>query len=138
MVHATFKKYKMKFAFPGRTSRGIMHERTSWFLLLHESEENFTAIGECAVLPGLSIDDSPDYPILLRNLTDQINHSGFPNPDEFEDYPSIRFGLEVALLDYENKGSRVLFPSGFTNGNKDIPINGLIWMSDVTMIIISS
>jgi len=43
-------------------------------------------------------------------------------------WPSIRFGLETALLDLKNGGNQILFPSAFTLGEQGIPINGLIWM----------
>jgi L-alanine-DL-glutamate epimerase-like enolase superfamily enzyme len=36
----------------------------------------------------------------------------------------------MALLDLKAKGSKLLFPSIFTNGKTGIPINGLVWMGD--------
>ena len=47
-----------------------------------------------------------------------------------KDLPSIRFGLETALLDFQRGGRRVLFENGFALGKKAIPINGLVWMGD--------
>ncbi len=42
--------------------------------------------------------------------------------------PSIQFGLEQAFLSLESQSPYLLFPSGFTNSNEGIHINGLIWM----------
>jgi o-succinylbenzoate synthase len=46
------------------------------------------------------------------------------------EYPSIIFGLEQALLNFEH-GKNLYFPSAFTQGEKNIKINGLIWMGTV-------
>jgi o-succinylbenzoate synthase len=46
------------------------------------------------------------------------------------EYPSVRFGLETALLDFRNGGRRVIFDNSFVKG-KSIPINGLVWMGDM-------
>ena len=45
-------------------------------------------------------------------------------------FPAIRFGLETAILDLEQGGNRLLYPSDFTAGTTGIPINGLIWMGN--------
>lgn len=42
--------------------------------------------------------------------------------------PSLRFGLEMALLDWVRGGRQVLFETPFVQGIQPIPINGLIWM----------
>ena len=49
-------------------------------------------------------------------------------PDELRAWPSIRFGIETAMLDLKTGGLHQLFPSAFTRGEQGIPINGLIWM----------
>lgn len=36
----------------------------------------------------------------------------------------------MALMDLNNKGHQILFPSNFTKGISAIPINGLIWMGE--------
>jgi L-alanine-DL-glutamate epimerase-like enolase superfamily enzyme len=46
----------------------------------------------------------------------------------YHDFPSIRFGVETALLDLRKNADRILFPSLFTDGIERIPINGLVWM----------
>ena len=46
------------------------------------------------------------------------------------EWPSIHFGLEIALRDLETNGQRQLFSSPFTETEQPIPINGLIWMGE--------
>jgi o-succinylbenzoate synthase len=63
----------------------------------------------------------------LLRVCEEIDYF-IQSPEDLREWPSIQFGLEAALLDLQNGGSRKLFPSAFTNGEKGIPINGLIWM----------
>jgi o-succinylbenzoate synthase len=44
--------------------------------------------------------------------------------------PSIRFGLETAILDWMNGGKKRILANAFYDAQKPIPINGLIWMGD--------
>ena len=53
---AFYKKYKFLFKIPGGTSRGILHEKYSWFLFLKNNSK--VGVGECSIIDGLSIDDS--------------------------------------------------------------------------------
>src|SRR5690606_15012147 len=43
-------------------------------------------------------------------------------------YPSIKFGIETALLDLETGGIQRLYDTPFTQSKEKIRINGLIWM----------
>jgi o-succinylbenzoate synthase len=45
-------------------------------------------------------------------------------------FPSIRFALEVAILDLINGGKRRILKNAFFDHQSPIPINGLIWMGD--------
>ena len=40
------------------------------------------------------------------------------------------FGFESAILDLSNGGKRICYPSPFTEGKYQIPINGLVWMGN--------
>jgi L-alanine-DL-glutamate epimerase-like enolase superfamily enzyme len=63
----------------------------------------------------------------LLQVCEEINYF-IHSPHELQNWPSIRFGLETALLDLKNGAQRELFPSAFTLGKASVPINGLIWM----------
>ncbi|MBL7967659.1 MAG: o-succinylbenzoate synthase [Prolixibacteraceae bacterium] len=124
-MQASFKKYTLHFKQPSGTSRGVYTTRDSWFLFLNDGVN--TGIGECAPLPDLSIDSLKKMNSKLLQVCEEIDY--FSNfPDELRAWPSVRFGLETALLDLKNGGNRILFPSAFTRGETGIPINGLIWM----------
>ncbi len=124
-MKASFKKYTLNFRQASGTSRGIYTTRDSWFIFLNDGIN--TGIGECAPLPDLSIESPKKMSAKLLQVSEEI---GFFTqfPEELREWPSIRFGLETALIDLKNEGNRILFPSAFTLGEKGIPINGLIWM----------
>ena len=127
-MKATYKKYILNFKSPSGTSRGIMTEKETWFLLLEENGK--TGIGECGLLRGLSIDDRPDYEEKLQWVCQNIDLGKDKLWDELIEFPSIQFGLEMAFLSLQSKTPFELFPSAFTNGNKNIRINGLVWMGN--------
>jgi L-alanine-DL-glutamate epimerase-like enolase superfamily enzyme len=128
MLKASFKKYTLHFKSPGGTSRGVLSEKDSWFLIVRdEAEPGITGIGECSLLKGLSIDDRPDFELKIQQVCKNINN--YPGMD-LTDYPSIRFGLETALADLQSGGNKLLFKSLFTRGFDSIEINGLVWMGD--------
>jgi len=129
---AYFVPYFFHFKAPAGTSRGVLHERKSWFLVIHS--QNYPVvkgIGECAPLKGLSVDDRPDFEDFLRKVCRDINRINFWLNEGLKDFPSIKFGLETALLDFCNSGKRILYPSPFTEGKDSIRINGLIWMGEL-------
>ena len=127
-MHARFITRTFQFRFPAGTSRGVLHTKTSSFLLL--SDNGLTGIGECSTIPALSPDPEDRYISKLEELCQQLNAGILPNEIELDAFPSIRFGLETAWLDLQNGGRHLLFPSDFTSGKQGIPINGLIWMGD--------
>lgn len=130
-LKARFVKYSFPFKTPGGTSRGTLYNKYSWFLIIYE-ENNPTiiGIGECSILKKLSIDDREDFEDQLQLLCDDINNFFEWLEKELAEFPSIKFGLESALLDLKNGGNRILFPSEFTQGHDNIRINGLIWMGE--------
>src|SRR5690606_24228571 len=65
----------------------------------------------------------------LYNLVKQINKNKADNFN-FNDFPSIKFGLETALLDLKNGGKKIIFQNLYAIGRMGLPINGLIWMND--------
>ena len=120
----------LHFKQPAGTSRGTYTTRRSWFITLTD-ENGRQGIGECAPLPNLSCDDIPDYAEKLsafcESFVSEANltpHSTLHTP---QDYPSMLFGLETALLNLQ-VGSTMLFDTPFGRGEEGIPINGLVWM----------
>jgi o-succinylbenzoate synthase len=127
-MKVTYKKYILNFKSPSGTSRGIMSEKETWFIIL-EDQGNI-GVGECGLLRGLSIDDRPDYEEKLQWVCQNIHLGQEQLWDALIAFPSIQFGIEMAFLSLQSKTPFELFPSAFTRGNKDIRINGLVWMGN--------
>ena len=140
MIHQVEERV-FHFKQPAGTSRGVYLKRKSWFITLL-LEDGRKGMGECAPLPDLSMDAMPDDDFELC-LNTRINAilprltEAQEQPDAlgrqlkiaetaFSDYPSMRFGLETALLNLHH-GER-LFNTPFSRGEEGIPINGLVWM----------
>ena len=127
-MKASFQKYILNFKRPSGTSRGVMTEKETWFLIIEENGKK--GIGECGILRGLSYDDMLDYSDKLQWVCDNIHLGESALWEALRDYPSIQFGIEQAFLSLANNHPMQLFPSAFTKGEKSIPINGLVWMGN--------
>jgi len=126
MIKATYKKHLLQFKRPSGTSRGVMNEKETWFLILEENGKK--GIGECGLLRGLSMDDVLDYSDKLQWVCDHIHLGKDSLWEALRDYPSIQFGVEQAFMSLASEHPFILFPSRFTDSQKAIPINGLVWM----------
>ncbi len=131
-LKATYHKYILHFKQPSGTSRGVLTQRETWFIILEQNGRK--GIGECAMLRGLSIDDRPDYEEKLQWVCKNIHLREEVLYKELLEFPSIQFGLETAFKSLESEDEFVLFPSKFTQGKASISINGLIWMGDKTFM----
>ena len=127
-MKAHHTQINLQFKFPAGTSRGVLLQKPSSFLILEQ--DGFTGIGECSTIPDLSIDPMEFYEQKMNDVCEWLNKGNNPDDIDLSAFPSIAFGLETALLDLKAKGSKKLFPSIFTDGKIGIPINGLVWMGD--------
>lgn len=127
-MKATYKKYILNFKRPSGTSRGVMTEKETWFLILEENGK--TGLGECGILRSLSIDDRPDYEEKLQWVCQNIHLGKDKLWEELIEFPSIQFGVEMAFFSLQSKTPFELFPSEFTDGKKNMLINGLVWMGE--------
>ncbi len=128
MLKAEIIKYPLIFKTPGGTSRGVLHEKDSWFIKLYQQDNpEVFGLGECSIIKKLSFDDRPD---LYKRLTEFANNINELKQEELIEFPAINFAIETALLDLKQKGNRILFPSAFTESTDSIYINGLIWMGN--------
>ena len=59
MITARYQQYILNFKQPSGTSRGVLHTKETWFIIINENDKK--GIGECGILRGLSADDRPDY-----------------------------------------------------------------------------
>lgn len=128
MLKANYTKYILNFKRPSGTSRGVLTEKETWFIILEHDGKR--GIGECGILRTLSIDDRPDYEEKLRWVCQNIHLGEEQLWNELTEFPSIQFGVEMAFQSLNSQSPFLLFPSDFTSGTKNIPINGLVWMGD--------
>lgn len=131
--------YTLDFRFVAGTSRGSLTQKPTWFIKCwQQGQEDIVGWGEASPLKGLSSDFSEDYEQKLKAVLSHLEGIDIPESADLnfisantpEEMPSVRFGIETALLDLWNGGKREIFPGSFTEGNQRIPINGLVWMGD--------
>lgn len=127
-MKATYKKYILDFKRPSGTSRGVLTQKETWFIILEKDGK--TGIGECGILRSLSIDDRPDYEDKLKWVCDSIHLGEQALWEALAEFPSIQFGVEMAFQSLKSKTPYLLFPSQFTKGEDSITINGLVWMGE--------
>jgi o-succinylbenzoate synthase len=129
MIQASVEKISLNFARPAGTSRGILKSKNSWVIRLwNQDNPNIIGIGEASIIEGLSPEWSEDYEAKLNQFLAEINQHIATNLNDLSEYPSIKFGIESALLNLEQQKEFIYYPSEFTKNRAGIPINGLIWM----------
>ena len=117
-------RYEMHFKTPARTSRNTLTTKPSWLIRVRD-DEGALGWGECSIIPGLS----PDEPALIESTLNrlkirrQIDLTSIPHQ-----LPALRFALEMAVLDLKTPGVFTAYSGDFSNGNRSLEINGLIWM----------
>mgnify|MGYP000725257966 FL=1 len=121
-MKASWTKRTLNLKQPAGTSRGVIKSRDVWYITL--CENGITGIGECAPLRGLSLDNFDQIESKLEEVC--ANPKLFINDlSSLKDFPSIRFGLEMACFDLKNGGGQNYYGSF-----DSIEINGLIWMGN--------
>lgn len=131
MRKITITSKLLHFLQPAGTSRGVYNTRLSFYLKLTSDEQpDVVGVGECATLPDLSCDAMPpnDYERKLRTFCDEYERTGVIDYEAMCTYPSMLFGLETAVAQFNAKGSLNFFDTPFGRGEEGIPINGLVWM----------
>ena len=111
------------------TSRGVLHERETYIIGLKEGD--LFGLGECAPVPGLSMDAVSGLEEKLEQVCGALSTGATQAELDLADWPAIRFGVESAFLDVERCGRQRIFDTPFTTGKSSIPSNGLIIMSEV-------
>lgn len=125
-MNCHFKKYSLHFQKPGGTSRGVLHDKETYFIFLEENGKR--AIGECNRFTKLSYDDRAGYEEKLNEVCKQLPDAQESLLPELSEWPSIQFGIEMLLKDWNNGCQQILFPEVMNETGFSIPVNGLIWM----------
>ncbi len=121
------ERKRLHFRRPARTSRGDLGHKLLW--LIHaEAEDGRRGVGEASPLPGLSPEAAgADYEARLLAACRAVEATGGLAPEALADAPSMRFGIECALLSALANGA-ALWDSPFARGACGLPIHHLIWM----------
>ena len=129
MFTISYFPYPLHFKRPAGTSRGYLRTKVSYFFrMAYKDQPNVVGWGECGPIKGLSVDDWPNLVAQLDRVCERINAGQPLETLDLSQWPSIAFGLEMARLDLEHGGKRLLFPSDFSQGRAGLPLHGLIWM----------
>lgn len=129
-MKSRYSKKTFHFKRPSGTSRGVFSEKHAWFIeVWNEGDSSIIGLGECSIIPGLS----PDF-VDFESYEAQVKRTCEDLTLDLEAWPSIKFGMETALLDLKNGGKGIIFDNEFAHGKKTIPINGLIWMGEPTFM----
>ena len=116
----TFKK-------PAKTSRDVMTEKPNYYLKATDNTGK-TVMGECSLIPGLSLESEQDAVDELNRLAAGTSLSMRDVPLEL---PSVRFAVEMILIEFCN----VQLESGFSKGRRGLDINGLVWMDNTNSML---
>lgn len=118
-----------------------MADRQVWFIKVQDGKRIF-GLGEVAPIERLSPESLEDIPDELNRIQTAIAEHSLPKNEEgvwdlakklsSDDFPSIRFALEMALIDLLHGGKKKIFNQ--QSDGIDIPINGLVWMGDVAFM----
>lgn len=137
----SYLKRTLVFRFDAGTSRGVLKTRDVFWIKAFDPESpEIIGWGEAAPLVKLSPDYREDFEVVLAKTLQKMSVESWEmNADSvlfrlkelipFE-FPSVRFGLETAILDWLHGGKKRILENEFYDIHKPIPINGLIWMGD--------
>jgi o-succinylbenzoate synthase len=131
-MSVTWKKHTSIFAQPGGTSRGVLTTKDSWFLIYKNSDWKYPAVGECSYIDGLNPEKREDIEPMLDRVCKAIStNTALP---DLTDFPCIQFGVETLAADMAVQGSKIFQQTDLTSGEAHIPINGLVWMGDISFM----
>jgi len=134
-------KYPLQFRFEAGTSRGVLKSKDSYFLKLYDPKvPHIFGLGECGPLPGLSPDLAGNLEDALYTCQNVLSDKEQIVPEQVgevisDQYPALQFALEMAILDLQNGGQRIVYRNNFSNGKASLPINGLVWMGDIKTML---
>ena len=101
-------------------------EKPSWFLIL--KQDGKTGIGECSILPKLSLEKDTDLTPVLDSICKNIHRGKSALMDEWQHYPAVKFAIEMAFTDLEFGEEKQFYDTPFYTQQQGIQTNGLIWM----------
>src|SRR5690606_2530740 len=99
MLKAQYIPYNLIFKTPSGTSRGVLEEKTSYFLKIwNESNPEIYGLGECSLIKGLSPDNELEIISQLDAICVNPNLIDSAYLQALEHLPALKFAVEMALL----------------------------------------
>jgi L-alanine-DL-glutamate epimerase-like enolase superfamily enzyme len=120
-------KRPLIFKRPAKTSRDVMTEKPCYYLKATDKTGK-TVLGECSLIPGLSLESEDD---VVKELNRIATGSSLRMRDVSREMPSVRFAVEMVLIEFCS--ARLV--SEFSNGRKGLEINGLVWMDSMKSML---
>ncbi|MCT4665581.1 MAG: o-succinylbenzoate synthase [Flavobacteriales bacterium] len=127
-MKARFYKRTLNFKIPAGTSRGILHTKDSYFLILEKDGKK--GIGECSILPNLSIEGKQNLKPVFNEICHEIAEGKDFLMEKWNHFPAVKFAIEMAFQDLEFGVEKEFFANDFFVNQQGILTNGLIWMGD--------
>ncbi len=123
----------LHFHRPARTSRGDLRAMARWEIELR-TDDGRRGMGEATPMPGLSPEAGAAYAERLLAACRAAEEAGALPAEALADAPSMRFGLECALLSARANGAP-RWENPFTRGENGLAIHHLIWMDSVPAML---
>ena len=124
-------RYNLLFKERAVTSRNSMTEKPTYIVTIESDElPGGQAVGEAALFPGLSAEDSPEYESVLDAACREASRSA-TLAEVMQSLPpvsSVRFGFESAMMRALARPTANASRLRWLDGEEGIRINGLIWM----------
>lgn len=125
-MKAHFIKHHLIFKKQAGTSRGILLEKPSWYLILEHNGK--LGIGECSILPKLSLEKDRDLSPVFDSICTHIHLGMDELMKKWQHLPAVKFAIEMAFTDLQFGEEKQFFDNPFFNQKQNIQTNGLIWM----------
>lgn len=117
-------EHPLMFRTPAMTSRDTLTEKPTWYLVAEDAHGRI-GVGECSLILGLSPETADMATAALQGVASGGCLDAMAVPASC---PAVRFAVETAAWDLHNGGRGVVAESAFSQGERDIDINGLVWM----------
>ncbi|MFT4566837.1 MAG: O-succinylbenzoate synthase [Saprospiraceae bacterium] len=104
------------------TSRGVLLEKGSTFILGFDTDGAMRTVGEISTIPKLSPDADKDIVAITNQRMTRTESNVLA--------PAVDFGIEMWQKGKIAHNALNYFDTPFSRGERGIPINGLIWMGE--------
>ena len=126
-LRADWFRHELIFKRPSGTSRGVLKSKNSYIIRIFKGE-SLLSCSEVSLISGLSLDEEALIPGILDQFCEAIDSWKVFLDGRLESFPAVEFGIESLMMSLKYQVHHY-FENEFLT-QKEIPINGLIWMGD--------